>query len=155
MTQICHYSSIINLGEAHMDKSTCFHMRLSPQGRFRRPDSRTCGYASCLVPVALTHLHRHTGGNPQRACLHLCRPAILPHHCAEPGQVCMDTRASAPYCRDFCLQHGPRRRRHGFCKFPDKVPRPYVIGRGKVTVISLSVPERTQAVVAGVPLHFS
>ena len=24
--------------EAHMDKSTCFHMRLTPQGRFRRPD---------------------------------------------------------------------------------------------------------------------
>ena len=30
--------SRVGVSEAHMDKSTCFHMRLTPQGRFRRPD---------------------------------------------------------------------------------------------------------------------
>ena len=40
----------ICLCEAHMNKFTCFQLRLSPQGRFRRPDSLTCGYTICLAP---------------------------------------------------------------------------------------------------------
>ncbi len=59
--------------------------------RTRRKPVPELRYASCLVPVTVTYLHRHAGGNPQRACLHLCCPAILTHYCVEPGQVCINT----------------------------------------------------------------